>query len=295
MQTMAMKAPILVLGGAAAEAKFNLIRDILKRTKNDLTLLSNSAQQPMAVPWTLDTKYYTVDLKFWIDSIEENSAENKESNEDKWSEVAAAVDAVIYVFDPLHPETMNPIKTAVDFIKTIDPEVLLCVAAKSTESPSEAVLDEVSDWCVENGFEFIDLNDQEPIDLSSTGTSYDEKFGIERVIEALESNMWKGMRRKAKDSIARATENDTQNDEIGFVQESMEFLEIDDQFDGVDGLPSLDEVKKMHDALFGDDEEEDGLERAVERLKQLRDIGKNMDDQARHDLAARVALSLLLE
>jgi hypothetical protein len=101
-------------------------------------------------------------------------------------------------------------------VEGVDPNVLLCVAqAVAEDAPSDNFLDEVSEWCVEHGFEFVDLNDKpeatgkgkivgvhhihsDPISLTLlvTDRQYEDKVGADRIVEALESNMWGSMKRK---------------------------------------------------------------------------------------------------
>jgi hypothetical protein len=59
-------------------------------------------------------------------------------------------------------------------------------------------------------------------------------------------------------------------------------------------MPSLTEIQHMHGALFGGNDEEDGLDIAIEKLKQLRDLSKELNDNDRRNFAARV-VSLLLD
>jgi hypothetical protein len=71
--------------------------------------------------------------------------------------------------------------------------------------------------CVANGFELIDLDEQPPLnegeessDSNSVGRTHSdsvgvEKYGIERVVEALQTNIWTSMVRKGRQILERVT------------------------------------------------------------------------------------------
>ncbi|KAI7829312.1 hypothetical protein BC939DRAFT_23050 [Gamsiella multidivaricata] len=53
------------------------------------------------------------------------------------------------------------------------------------------IIGDYDDWCLGNGFEYIDLQDQ-PSDLTQ-----DEHVGLDRIMEALAAHMWDGLKRKS--------------------------------------------------------------------------------------------------
>lgn len=64
------------------------------------------------------------------------------------------------------------------------PNVVLCVATEPADN-----IDEYLDWCAEHQVEFVDGN-------LNQGQDPREKVGLQRVLEALESNLWENMQRE---------------------------------------------------------------------------------------------------
>jgi len=99
--------------------------------------------------------------------------------------------------------------------------VQLCIATSNNDStqPSDtAKAEEWRDWCVENGFEFVvaDLEtnnavegrtdkDKASEEATTTNDSSSgmmrEKGGRERIVEALEANMWPHMQMKPRENV----------------------------------------------------------------------------------------------
>ncbi|KAJ3327000.1 hypothetical protein HDU76_012440 [Blyttiomyces sp. JEL0837] len=149
-------------------------------------------------------------------------------------------------------------------------------------------MDRYLNWCAENGFEFVDLEEEEE-DAASQPALNDfenEKLGIERIVEALTSHIWGGITRKP---LAGAKlDNDDEEENLRMRMENS--LELDDK-----DFPSVTEVKAVRDALFGEHDDEDFMEKAVEQIKYLRDHAQNMNDTDRRRMAATVALSLVAD
>ncbi|KAG0199085.1 hypothetical protein BGX28_007560 [Mortierella sp. GBA30] len=154
----------------------------------------------VTIPWTIDTKYYSVQVDFWIDETEaqgtlplQRMIENGELDE-----MGAVVEAVVFCFSKNQPSTFHDIKPWVSFVERHEPSITLCVAtdAPMTETqnmdPSDGeIVEDYDDWCLGNGFEYIDLQDQ-PSDMD-----HDEHVGLDRILEALAAHMWDGLKRKS--------------------------------------------------------------------------------------------------
>ncbi len=75
------------------------------------------------------------------------------------------------------------------FIQEFSPSINLCISNQSNYNP--ALFKQHDQWCRENALELvIEVPDEE--DEETVGP-LKERFGVERVLEALQTNMWPGM------------------------------------------------------------------------------------------------------
>eukprot|EP00727_Mastigamoeba_balamuthi_P002591 m51a1_g12329 hypothetical protein (311) ;mRNA; r:462405-463486 len=114
----------------------------------------------------------------------------------------------------------------------------------------------VREWAFDVGAELIDPN--------ATTSDARDKEGLDRVLEALQANMWEGAIKAEPKASAGNPEAATAADAL-----SREFFEEDGFWTG-----------------------SASLEDAVGRLRSLRDTARTLPDDQRRDLALRVALSL---
>ncbi|KAF9540476.1 hypothetical protein EC957_004049 [Mortierella hygrophila] len=155
----------------------------------------------VTIPWTIDTKYYSVEVDFWIDETEAHGGTELERmiESGDLDEMGAVVEAVVFCFSKNQPSTFHDIKPWLAFVERHEPSITLCVATdapmdqeNAQESRLESgVVEDFDDWCLANGFEFIDLQDQ-PLN-----SNLDEHVGLDRILEALAAHMWDGLKRKS--------------------------------------------------------------------------------------------------
>ncbi|KAG0240064.1 hypothetical protein BGW41_007229 [Actinomortierella wolfii] len=177
----------------------------------------------VTIPWTIDTKYYTVKVDFWIDETDPKGRRELERmiNAGDLDEIGAVVEAVVFCFSKNDPSTFHDIKPWVHFVERMEPAITLCVATdapKQSESDAGAtekaeipdededptVDEEVTDyddWCLSNGFEYVDLQED------TEGLGADEHVGLDRVLEALAAHMWDGLKRKSNKKQGQHTRN----------------------------------------------------------------------------------------
>ncbi|OUM69112.1 hypothetical protein PIROE2DRAFT_3005, partial [Piromyces sp. E2] len=160
------------------------------------------------------------------------------------------------------PESFEDIKKWNEIINDFDINVKLCVG-KATDSKSETdkeklekFYDDIDNWTLDNDFEYIDFENNEATE--------EGKNGVERVIEALETNMWENAVMK------KGNDNDEEDDE---------------------DKKLMEEVEELRKKLFSKLDDDDGFDNLITNLKNLKDIGQSLPDEARRDLAAKVALS----
>ncbi|KAJ1549293.1 hypothetical protein HK405_006144, partial [Cladochytrium tenue] len=240
-----------------------------------------SSTSPHAIPWTIDTKYYTAEVAIWLDETAGAPSAAAVSAYAASADITAAVDALVFVYDRAHPDSFVDLRAWAEFVDAAAPSVLLCVAAAGEERSSGGdggadVDDDHVRWCVENGFEFVDLLEEPPDDDGGDdGVGGAEKFGAERVLEALEANMWASMVRKGR-GPASASAVDGRPKPEDSVQDlgNADGLEEEDEFQDFQDadIPSLSEARQLRDALFGGAsvEDDDFFERTVDQLRELR-------------------------
>ncbi|KAK5799427.1 hypothetical protein F5H01DRAFT_357443 [Linnemannia elongata] len=186
-------------GGRGQEEEEETMDDAQMNTT--MTTRSKVDHSGVTIPWTIDTKYYSVEVDFWIDETEAHGGAELERmiESGDLDEMGAVVEAVVFCFSKNQPSTFHDIKPWLAFVERHEPSITLCVATdapmdqeNAQESRLESnVVEDFDDWCLANGFEFIDLQDQ-PLN-----SNLDEHVGLDRILEALAAHMWDGLKRKS--------------------------------------------------------------------------------------------------
>ncbi|RUS23389.1 hypothetical protein BC937DRAFT_92507 [Endogone sp. FLAS-F59071] len=217
-----VKNKILTIGRRGI-GKLTLIKKILNACSSPIpsspSPTDSAGHAGLSVNWRIDNKYYSADVQFWIDETADGDvgAEAMRQYEDEASGIGDVVDAVVFVFRKDQPETFKDLEQWVPFMQKHEPAIALCVGVsrelsedesgaktgkekthRTTSEEREDKAEDYEDWCLENGFEYIDLDEKEAADeISRDEDSGTEQVGLARVLEALQSNMWDGMTRKA--------------------------------------------------------------------------------------------------
>ncbi|KAF9167441.1 hypothetical protein DFQ26_004577 [Actinomortierella ambigua] len=172
----------------------------------------------VTIPWTIDTKYYTVKVDFWIDETDPKGRRELERmiEAGDLDEIGAVVEAVVFCFSRNDPSTLHDIKPWITFAERMEPAITLCVSTDAPMQPKggdsgadpspptsprqegeggdEDENEEISDyddWCLSNGFEYVNLHED------TEGLGADEHVGLDRILEALAAHMWDGLKRKS--------------------------------------------------------------------------------------------------
>ncbi|KAI8081449.1 uncharacterized protein BX664DRAFT_340416 [Halteromyces radiatus] len=291
------------------------------------------------VPWTIDNKYYTASIDFWLDEPDLDSlTETIDGYGKKENGVTQVIDAFIYVFNKYQQNSFDPIKQWMSFLEVCDPSIRLCIGMSSsmetkatqTTTTDSSSTDVFEDWCLENQFDYIDMDQQPEIPM--------DKKGYDLVVDALHTNMWDGLVRKNGQTSrklpdvfeAALSDNDDDNDDdfeqslknieddgeewikeieklklehdklrkkdetrtlTASGKDILDFDNDDDDDDDDFDMPSKEEIGRMHDQLFGDIDQDDGLDKALQSLQAMREKGKDLPDEERRKMAAQVALS----
>lgn len=144
----------------------------------------------------------------------------------------------------------------------------------------------IQSWCVDQGIEYVRVYsaqeqaeqvDQE--DHDEGGLLSPERFGFDRVLEALESTMWQNMEQLQKQQQHNLVDRKTQQ---SLAEGTVEKMANDSTVDA-DASTSLDQSAER--AM----EEMDTL---LEQMLHLRNTGASLDHAERKEKAAAMAMSL---
>lgn len=195
----------------------------------------------------LNTKYYTADVDVcliqqdaitWTDQKDKEQKEAKKTEEKvrpTWvnTEHLSECQALILVFDFHDQETFKSLEKWESFIEEHSPSVMLVVAnrKKKTEPPSldeqkklNAFAEKCREWALDNGLEYLDLpfileNGEKSAAEEDESSDHHElvglqdKFGVDRIREALEANMWSELTMKDYKRGARRSSTDEEEEE----------------------------------------------------------------------------------
>ncbi|KAJ1722292.1 hypothetical protein LPJ53_003277 [Coemansia erecta] len=269
------KNKILVLGRAEVD-KASFVNLITGSSAE-----STSSEESSQIKWHISTRYFNAAVEFWTDSTEELSPPDAEfmskwlavpsqyddqDNDDSGSDgdkpassipvdsamatlqehLSEVVDAIVFVFDPFAPASFLDILPWARMAKVYEPEVLLCVAwnaGREVQVDSEKK-DMWFEWCVSNGWEWVDLTDNDP----------ETDYTADRVREALINNQWSTMvMKQSQEEIEEPEKKDDVSDtsDIARPDGAREQAEWD-EFDKV--APTIDHarVNDIHRSLLAE-------------------------------------------
>ncbi|KAI8372626.1 hypothetical protein EDC96DRAFT_606107 [Choanephora cucurbitarum] len=242
----------------------------------------------VCIPYEIDTKYYTAKVDFWMDEIDAVSEkETIKAYCEKEGDISRVIDAFVFLFDKDKPDSFNTLSLWKPFLEQSDPSICLCVGTSTQKTILSMEKDvEINDWCISNGFDYVDMDE-------TTDTPFD-KVGIELALDILQTNLWDGMQKKKSKHASEHEEEEALLRDIQALKLQHDVLATsDDDWEEEDyaDMPSKDEISQMREELFGDIDGEDGLDKAFEAIQAMREHGKNLSDEERRKMAAKVALS----
>ncbi|KAJ1855356.1 Prefoldin subunit 5 [Coemansia sp. RSA 2703] len=158
------------------------------------------------------------------------------------------VDAIVFIFDPLEPDSFLDILPWARMAKMYEPEVLLCVAWSTGNKVrvDSGKKDSWFEWCISNGWEWVDLTDDDP----------ETEYTVDRVREALVSNQWSTMVMKQLQSKNRDSDKiDSVSDAVDVAKpEGARELTEWDAFDKIAGSIDDTRIKDIHRRFLADGE-----------------------------------------
>ncbi|KOC60894.1 Alpha- and gamma-adaptin-binding protein p34 [Habropoda laboriosa] len=162
--------------------------------------------------WNIQNKYYKTQV---LICVTENPSPDISID---------GVEALIVHHDPQAEDADQNLKNWSSLITSLaEAEVLLFSCNFITDV---VIRDKVIKWCLQNRFELIELN--RPDVDASEADSENNKYGIERIIEALHAHMWPNMTLKE------------QFENIELSQDSTETLPVENMLDGIMGEENAD-------------------------------------------------------
>jgi hypothetical protein len=165
-----------------------LVDDRLKDTNGDLV--------GVCIPYEIDTKYYTAKVDFWLDEIDRATEEETiKAYCEKETEISKVIDAFVFIFDKSDPTTFDTVKNWTPFLEQAEPGIKICLGTKSEEPLTMGKDAEVNDWCLSNGFDYVDMDE-------TTETPMD-KVGMDLALDIIQTNFWDGMVKKNVSGVAQ--------------------------------------------------------------------------------------------
>jgi len=261
----------------------NIAQEIVSKITNQKLFANYSLTSGYQVPSIdrqIETKYYTANVKFLIVKIDNNILEDLE-------ELQQTCDTLLIVFETPSIDSFNTITSWCSTNLNLQEgnfSTTLCIS-KSQNTNIEEVINE---WCLENGSEYIAVDDKIQETNVQSNTPFEEKFGIDRIVEVLECNMWPSMVQKTESGRTKEI-----TDSINQEKQSKTSTVLDTQINTfTKGLENFF-ASTMEEENDQEDESFSSFERTLSELSALRNSSKDLPDSERRELAAKVAETFL--
>jgi len=235
------------------------IQQIFNNTISDKTLKTDDFN---SFTWTVQTKYFTADISVCCcpDHFFDNLTD-MELNE---------VEAVLLISDVNDIRCLTKLKRIVSVVAEKDIEVRLLYSCQ--EISDTDYRNEVMGLCIDNEFELVE-NNEEDEEQEEQEDAFEEKRGIDRVVEALKSHVWSNHvmnngNKKTTTTTTTTTTDAADND-------------IDDVSDEVYGGKATEEADDASfNELFG-------------RFMEMKATANTLTGDERREYAAKVSLAFM--
>ncbi|KAL1505605.1 hypothetical protein ABEB36_005133 [Hypothenemus hampei] len=157
----------------------------------------NPSEEPCGLvkqQWTIDTKYYTASVNLL--GIDETYQRHDVFNN--------KVEALLIHMDANKCSGLEDLQKWEQLEADCDPEIKLLLSNYCNDQTKITKNDAIM-WCLKRGYEFIELypSDEQNIEESTEENIILEKFGVDRIIEALQAHPWANLVMKNKNSAQR--------------------------------------------------------------------------------------------
>lgn len=205
------------------------------------------------IMWHLTNKYFDAEVTLFSctfqDFIEHTTDLSK-------------LEAILLMFHHSKNSVLEEVKKAEEYFKASDYPDLRMLWNVSNASLKEEERDDLFSWCLDHQFEFIENEDIVQDDEEEDG-GFQEKYGIDRILEALKSHMWSN--HTMKDEKHKASGNLSRNGE------GTSNMEFDEQ--SMQGGESFEDL--------------------VGRLQAMKEKARSLEGDARRDYAEKVAFAFM--
>ncbi|KAK5576451.1 hypothetical protein RB653_007595 [Dictyostelium firmibasis] len=309
-----------------------------KQERNILYLLGDKEIDKIQIfkdkEYIINTKYYSANINIETIDLDKENCSIKLNHNDN-------VSAIVLTFDSSKPESFNFIKSYIKINKQIDQfsddddddnndsnnngenedeeqniNEILYILVDVNKSKNE-IEDQIEEWCIEHLIEWVifDSNSHKEYDIRKSDlTEIDEKikYGSERLIEILESNMWPKMELKNNGGSKKSEEKKEIKEDIEdeypsikndkFLQDSLKKVEgffkksappiQNNNIENKEKKVKTNGLSIEEDKDEIDDENDDStmMENTFKELQSLREHMKNLPDEQRRDMAAKIAM-----
>jgi hypothetical protein len=307
---------LLVLSADASSAQHVL--DKLRGLCGDGTALAVASGDAAGVQkLMLRTKYYSAEVEAHAHAVRDNAPVAELAHD------LHEYEAVLCVVNPSDRESFVHVRGLLERLAETE-QFDVCLLVGDTRPDAVSVSKKLQpidrahlgDWCQDNTFEFVSLDE----DGNQEGD--EETRGIDRVLEALQCNMWKSMVRgpppsvkvvlpsaakaeSARDieEITAASGNQTEDDAVednsdARLQTLLRALEITEkEGESATSAPSVDNERAESRIATGREEEDDDVDMAqfsalIDQVRRVREQGQALTDEERRQQAAEVAMRL---
>lgn len=146
-----------------------------------------TAHEYHSFQWHIDTKYFTAQLSVCTCS-------HKLFREVDLDD-CDRLEAVVVITDLNDNRTVEDVKQVLPRVADKDIEICLLYTCADLQQGGD-VRDEVIGCCIDNQFELIENGEDEDDDDDDGESAFDDKVGVERVVEALKSHVWENKKMK---------------------------------------------------------------------------------------------------
>ena len=261
------KPAVLLVNCCTEKDHDYLSRGIFNSERIDFEKCDSETQSYRIQSLRIDNKYYTALVNLFSSKINlpNSTFENISDTE-----------ALIFAFELRNNDTFNTVKAWVKDVgdREIGTKLLL---ATDTErcSDLEEKRKEVLDWCIENSFELVECFQTDDND------EFPEKFGFERISEALHTHIWPNMIEKT--SICGGHETTEPDNDVAASSK-------DDEKSSHKKDPAKDSKNDESQATCSEMDME-SFEQLFSKLNDMKESAKGLSDADRKEYAEKTAIA----
>lgn len=198
--------------------------------RNLVGAITNIPEPATPLTWTIDNKYYTADVLVRTLNVQELQKEIDDLPLDSDTE------AIVAVVPARAQESFEAIKRWWALEDDQGYEIKLFVALNEEDNELPSWFTEATDWALENFMEVIHVHSLQR-DIYPVQEKMRAEDGLPRLLEALHSHMWPGLRRKPDSRRTTGTElRDAPDDVSTLAQLTVEAFDEDvdnDEFERI--------------------------------------------------------------